>query len=247
MTDLVALTHAATREWLRRYHRHESIIDAEVPDTPVLFVANHGFGGVIDLNVAASFSVLDAAHVTRPTTTLVHQIAWKLGAGDLVEAFGGVPGSSEAVAEAFSAGRNVLVFPGGDVDAGKSWWDRNRVTFDGRSGFARIAMEYGVPIVPTVTAGAGDTLFVVNDGRKLSQRLKISERLRLKTLPISVSIPWGVSIGVVGILPYLPLPAKLYSALLPAMYAEPGEDAAAFALRVEQTMQSRLDELVAAR
>lgn len=243
MTGMVDLTRATIRQWLRRYHRHEITLDAAVPDTPVLFVANHGFGGVIDLNAAASFAVIDDAGVTRDTTTLVHQVAWTFGIGEIVEAFGGVVGSAGAVADAFAAERNVLVFPGGDVDAGKSWWDRNEVRFDGRSGFARIAMEHGVPIVPIVTAGAGDTLFVIHDGRGLSRRLGIADALRLKTLPISLSIPWGLSIGVVGMVPYFPLPAKLKSALLPAMYAEPDESAADFALRVQAVMQDRLSEL----
>ena len=42
---------AALQTYLRVYHRHEVRIDSAVPDRPVLFVCNHGFGGVIDLNV----------------------------------------------------------------------------------------------------------------------------------------------------------------------------------------------------
>lgn len=43
------------------------------------------------------------------------------------------------------------------MDAAKSWRDRNGICFAGRTGFARIAIEHGVPIVPVVTAGAGET------------------------------------------------------------------------------------------
>jgi hypothetical protein len=36
---------AAAIEFLRTYHRHTIEVHAAIPDTPVLFVANHGFGG----------------------------------------------------------------------------------------------------------------------------------------------------------------------------------------------------------
>ncbi|MGW6622002.1 hypothetical protein ACWF99_12275 [Nocardia sp. NPDC055002] len=45
----------------RWYHRHEVGGVLELPPGPVLFVANHGFGGVFDLNVLAARSA--CAHV----------------------------------------------------------------------------------------------------------------------------------------------------------------------------------------
>jgi 1-acyl-sn-glycerol-3-phosphate acyltransferase len=119
--------------------------------------------------------------------------------------------------------------------------------FGGRSGYARLAIERGVPIVPIVTAGAGESLLVISDGRELAQRLGISQRFRLKALPVSLTFPWGLNLGLAGLAPYLPLPSKLVTAVLPAMYPEDGEDVAAFAGRVEAAMQQRMDELVATR
>lgn len=234
--------------YLRAYHRHEIHLDAEFPDAePALVVGNHGFGGVVDLNVCAVACALHRLGVTRPVTSLVHQVAWTVGAGPLIEAFGGRPGSRQAVDEAFAAGHHVVVYPGGDIDAAKSWRDRNVVRFAGRSGFARVAMKHDVPVVPVVTVGAGESLLGISDGQRLARMLRLPELLRVKAVPISVSIPWGLSVGVAGMLPYLPLPTKLSTAVLPAMRAEPGEAAEEFALRVEQAMQRRLDELVAHR
>ncbi len=237
---------AAIQTYLRIYHRHDIRIDAPVPDTPVLFVCNHGFGGVIDLNVAAFVATRQAAGVTRPTTAMVHQIAWTLGVGSLVERFGGAPGSRQAADEALDAGHNVLVFPGGDVDAGKSWPHRNEITFHG-SGFARLAVEHEVPIVPVVTAGAGESLVVLSDGRATARVLGLPKLLRVKALPLTVSIPWGVNVGVVGLLPYLPLPTKLVTAVLPAITAEAGELPDDLATRVRHAMQARMNELTARR
>jgi 1-acyl-sn-glycerol-3-phosphate acyltransferase len=243
---VVAAMRATVPRYLRWYHRHEIHIDAEIPE-PALIVGNHGFGGLADLNVLAMFAVPEAAALTRPITALVHQLAWTVGAGRVAEVLGGRPVSREAADAAFAAGHNVLVFPGGDVDAGKSWRDRNRVQFDARCGFARLAMVHGVPVVPVVTAGAGDSLFVVSDGQHLARRLGLHRHLRVKSLPISVSIPWGISVGVSGMLPYVALPTKLITAVLPPMTPHSDDSAEDFAARVEAAMQARLNELVANR
>lgn len=237
---------AAIQRYLRRYHRHEVHLDAPVPDERVLFVCNHGFGGVLDLNVAAFVAARQAAGISRPTTALVHQMAWTLGVGSVVERFGGTPGSRPAADEAFAAGHNVLVFPGGDVDAGKTWRDRNRIMFHG-TGFARLALEHRVPIVAVVTAGAGESLLVLHDGQALARALHLPKLLRLKALPLSISIPWGLNLGAVGLLPYIPLPSKLVTAVLPAITPRANESPAALAERVREAMQTRLDTLTAGR
>lgn len=241
------IVRRAAAAYLRVYHRHRIDVDAPLPDEPALVVGNHGFGGLVDLNVSALMAALDAAGVRRPVTYLVHQIAWTLGAGRFTEAFGGRPASTENAHAAFAAGGHVVVFPGGDVDAGKSWRDRDRVLFDGRCGYARLAIEAGVPIVPIVSAGAGESLVVLTDGQALARALRLPSLLRLKALPVSLSLPWGLSVGVVGLAPYLPLPTRMHTVVLPAMRPEDSEDAAAFAARVQHAMQDRLDELVAER
>ena len=246
-TLAAAWSTAALDAYLKWYHRHEVHLDAAVPDEPVLFVSNHGFGGIVDLNVLATARIRDVAQIARPTIALVHQLAWTMGVGPLVEALGGRPASKEAADAAFAAGNNVLVFPGGDLDAGKSWRDRNTIRFDKRCGFARLAIDHGVPIVPIVTAGAGESALVLSDGRRLARALRLPELLRVKALPISLSIPWGLSVGVAGMLPYTAVPAKLASAVLPAVTPEPGESPEDLADRVQRAMQLRMDELVADR
>jgi hypothetical protein len=79
----------------------------------------------------------------------------------------------------------------GDLDAAKAWDDRNRIVFGGRNGYARLAIDNGVPIVPIVTAGAGESLFVISSGERLARATRIDKLLRLKAAPISVSLPWG--------------------------------------------------------
>ena len=238
---------AAAGEYVRLYHRHDIEVDAPAPAEPCLIVGNHGFGGIFDLNVLAMLRALDELGQARRTTFLVHDIAWTLGVGPLLERLGCARGSEESVAEAFGAGRHVAVFPGGDVEAMKPVGERDRIKLDGRDGFARMAIEHDVPIIPVVTAGAGESLLVLSDGRRLARRLDLPRRLRLETLPTTISVPWGLNVGMVGLLPYVPLPTKLTTAVLPPMRAREDEEASTNAARVGAAMQDRLDKLTQGR
>ncbi|WP_238981399.1 1-acyl-sn-glycerol-3-phosphate acyltransferase [Williamsia herbipolensis] len=210
-----------------------------MPRGPVLFVANHGFGGVFDLNVLAFASAYEQTGDKRRVSILTHQIAWALGLGRVVEKFDATPANHHAAVVALRARRHVLVFPGGDIDGFKSWSDRNRVMFDGRTGFARLATEAGVPIV-LVTAGAGESLFVISGGRRLARLAGLDKLLRLKSFPTSISLPWGLTTGFVGLLPYLPLPTKITTTVLPAMTSRDGESADDYAHRVHEVMEREL-------
>lgn len=232
---------------VRRYCRLEIDVERSAFDSPVLFVANHGFGGIFDLNVFATYAALDQLCLDRPVTALTHQLAWTLGVGPFIEPLGARPAGDDSAQEAFADGQHVLVFPGGDIEAGKPWDERNQVIFGGRSGFARLAIEHAVPIVPIVTAGAGESLLVLARGERLARALRVDKLLRIKALPLTVSLPWGFSVGAVGILPYLPLPTKLDTRVLAPMAAEPVDLADAYAERVHSTMQQAMDEMTANR
>lgn len=229
----------------RRYHRLQVTGELAAPDSPVLFVSNHGFGSLFDLNVITAYAAFEDMELDRPVTALVHQLAWTLGLGRWLEAMDAQKASAEAAADAFLKGHHVLVFPGGDLDAFKPHGQRNRIVFGGRHGYARLALEAGVPIVPIVTAGAGDTLFVLSDGQRLAKALRLDRLLRLKAVPVSISVPWALNVGLVGFAPYVPLPVQLRTEVLSPMTAHPDESAGQFAGRVERAMTSALDRLVA--
>jgi hypothetical protein len=44
-------------------------------------VANHGFGGIFDLNVFATGAAMEQMQLDRPVTILTHQLAWTMGMG----------------------------------------------------------------------------------------------------------------------------------------------------------------------
>ncbi len=232
---------------VRRYNRLEVDLEVESVTDPVLFVANHGFGGIFDLNVLAVGAALEDLHLDRPVTFLTHQLAWTLGVGPIIEHLGARPASPESAQRAFTDGHHVVVFPGGDLDAFKPWPERNRVIFGGRSGFARLAMDQRVPIVPIVTAGAGESVFVVTDGERIARALRLDKLLRVKAFPVTLSLPWGLNAGMVGLVPYLPLPSKLTTRVLPPSLPKKGEAAEDYAHRVQEAMQQALTEMTAHR
>ncbi|QDQ97543.1 lysophospholipid acyltransferase family protein [Tomitella fengzijianii] len=198
------------RFWLaaRLYFRAEVNGFDNVPDEPVLFVGNHSGGA----DIPDTFVFLLGYHTYftvegRPLVGLAHKIVTRMPVvGDFARKFGMVQADMDTAAELLRGGANVLVYPGGDVEALRPWRDRNRIVFDGRKGFLRLAHANGVKIVPVVATGGQETFYVFNDGRKTAKLLRFDKLLRVKSVPVSLSVPWGL---LPADLPHIPLPAKI--------------------------------------
>ena len=202
--------------WLavQLYFRAEVDGFENVPDEPVLFVGNHSGGA----NTPDTFVFTLAYHTFmtvegRPLVVLAHDAVVRVPViGGIARKYGMVAAGQSAAAEILSEGANVLVYPGGDVEALRPWRDRNKIVFDGRKGFLKLAHSRRVKIVPVVAVGGQETFFVLNDGRKMAKRLRVDKLLRMKTVPFSMSIPWGLMLVD---LPHLPIPAKIRMQVLP--------------------------------
>ncbi|MBW2162622.1 MAG: hypothetical protein JRH14_22135 [Deltaproteobacteria bacterium] len=134
-----------------------------------------------------------------------------------------------------------MVYPGGDLDAFRPSRDRGRVVFGPRRGYVRLALREGVPIIPVVSAGSHDVWWVVSDGRWLSRLLRTHRFLRTDVLPITVSVPWGLTVGAP---PFLPLPVRIFIDVLEPIYFErSGPEAADDASYVEECHQRVLDAM----
>ena len=64
-----------------------------------------------------------------------------------------------------------------------------------------------VPIVPVVSIGGQETALFLSRGERLAQALRLDRLFRLKVLPISLALPWGLNVG--DMLGHIPLPAKI--------------------------------------
>lgn len=82
---------------------------------------------------------------------------------DLLIRMGAVPGTRENCAALLAAGEAVLVFPGGAREVYKRRGQRYELLWGERTGFARMAIEAGAPIVPFAAVGAEDRFDVLLD------------------------------------------------------------------------------------
>jgi 1-acyl-sn-glycerol-3-phosphate acyltransferase len=180
-----------------------------VPDEPVLFVGNHSGGG----STPDTFVFLLAYNTYftvegRPLYALAHDTITKTPlVGPLTRKLGVAPAVNSVAESIFESGGSALVYPGGDVEALRPWRDRHKIVFSGRKGFLRLAHRAGVKIVPLVATGGHDTLFVLNDGRRTAKALRLDKLARVKSLPLTLSVPWGLLLPLP--LPNFPLPAKI--------------------------------------
>ncbi len=221
-----------------------------IPDHgPVLLVGNHSGGnltpdtGVFALAFSAYFGV------ERPFYQLAHNlvVAWP-GLGFL-RRFGTVTASPENAEAALGAGAALLVYPGGDHEVHRPSWESARIDFAGRRGFVRLALDAGVPIVPVVSIGGQETALFLSRGDALARLLRLDRLLRLKVLPLSLALPWGLNVG--DFAGHIPLPSKIVVEVLPRIDlrhefgADPDVDAVYD--EVVARMQEALDALAAER
>ncbi len=225
-----------------------------IPDGPALYVGNHN-GGMMPVDAflfgTAIYRQLGVDYVPYG---LGHEVAISMpGLHEVIVPLGAVRASHGNASRLFELGRKVMVFPGGDVDAMRPFADRNRIVFGGRRGYIRLALRHGVPILPVLTAGAHSTLLILANFPSIPPLLGIDRLLRLKAFPVALSIPWGLSVGVVP--PHFPLPSRVHAEMLPPIHFDRSGDAAAADdayvercdLRVRTLMQEGLDQLVERR
>jgi 1-acyl-sn-glycerol-3-phosphate acyltransferase len=221
-----------------------------VPDEgPVLLVGNHSGGNMTPDTVVLSLAFSAYLGAERAFYQLAHNLVLSMpGLGDL-RRFGTVAASPANARKALDAGAALLVYPGGDYEVHRPSWERNKVDFDGRDGFIRLALDRNVPLVPVVSIGGQETALFLTRGEGLAKALRLDRMFRLKVLPISLALPWGLNVG--DMLGHVPLPAKITVEVLPAidLRAEFGDDPDLGDVydHVLRLMQDALDSLAAER
>ncbi|WP_164020272.1 lysophospholipid acyltransferase family protein [Pyxidicoccus trucidator] len=217
-----------------------------LPSGPFLGVGNHS-GAVMIPDTLVWMGTYHTSGREPPLVTLAHDAMFDAYPQPLARSLaklGAVRARRDIALEALRQGYAVQVYPGGDHDACRSFSRRNEVVFAGRKGYVELAREAGVPIVPVVCVGGHEALIVLWDGASLARRLGFDRRFRLKTFPLSLSLPWGLWLGP---LPgYLPLPARISVRVLPPISPDEG-DVDAVDARVRTSMQCAADALARGR
>jgi 1-acyl-sn-glycerol-3-phosphate acyltransferase len=147
---------------------------------------------------------------TRPVHGTAHDALMATpGVGAYFRKMGVLPAAPDSISAALAAGRDVLLWPGGEIDSLRPWTKRDEVTLGGRKGFVKLAIRSGVSITPVATVGGPDSMPVIATGRKLASALQLDKVARLKMFPIAFQVPWGLS---PALLPEIPLPTKIRTA-----------------------------------
>jgi 1-acyl-sn-glycerol-3-phosphate acyltransferase len=221
-----------------------------VPESgPVLLVGNHSGGNITPDTAVLTLAFSTYFGVERSFYQLAHNLVLSAPGLGFLRKFGTVAASPENAERALKSGAALLVYPGGDHEVHRPSWEGNTINFDGRRGFVRLALEHDVPIVPVVAIGGQETALFLSRGEHLSKLLMLDRLLRLKVLPVSLALPWGVNVG--DFLGHIPLPAKITVEVLPALHLRerfgPDPDVDEVYEHVTATMQDTLDALASER
>jgi 1-acyl-sn-glycerol-3-phosphate acyltransferase len=186
-----------------------------VPDSPTLFIGIHSGAPFVWDAWTVGLQWWRRFGEDRPLHGTAHDALMAIpGIGRYFRSMGVLPAAPDAIATALAEGRDVALWPGGEVDSLRPWRERDRANLAGRKGFVKMAIRAGVPIVPIATVGGADAMPVLIRGDRLSKALRLDKILRLKVFPVAVSLPWGIAPAA---LPQLPLPAKIRTRFMPAV------------------------------
>jgi 1-acyl-sn-glycerol-3-phosphate acyltransferase len=183
----------------RYWFRVETEGIERVPTGGVLLIANHAGQLPFDATMVSTAMLLEAdpprilrgmAEFWVPQLPFVSELAARAGA---------VAGTPETCREMLEAGEAVLVFPEGVRGMNKLYKDRYKLQRFG-SGFVRLALEAGVPIVPIAVVGSEE------QQPGLANWSSAAAALGMPAFPITPTFPW---LGPLGLLP-LPVKYRIY-------------------------------------
>jgi len=238
-----ALLMPAALALYRNWFRVQARGLANIPDSgAALVVANHS--GVLPVDAIMLQAGIFADHPAKRNLRLLGaDLVYTIPLlSSLARRSGHTRADPLQARRLLAAGEIVGVFPEGFKGIGKPFSERYRLQRFGRGGFARTALQAGVPIIPCAIVGAEEIYPMLGNSRTLAGTLG------LPYFPLTPLFPWLGPLGAV------PLPSKWIIefcepvAIGDPPLAEPDEDVVArLADGVRETIQVKLDELVAER
>lgn len=143
-----------------------------IPDPPALLIGIHSGAPfvwdawTVGLQWWRSFGPERTLHGTAHDALMAIPLF-----GRYFRSMGALPAAPDAIATALAEGRDVALWPGGEVDSLRPWTERDRANLAGRTGFVKMAIRAGVPIVPIAPVGGADAMPVLIRGDRLSKAL----------------------------------------------------------------------------
>jgi hypothetical protein len=132
---------------------------------PVLLTGNHTIFGMLDIPMLGLEVFEKTGRSVRGLGDHNHFAVpvWR----DVLQRIGAVRGTRENCARLFEAGEAVLVFPGGGREVMKHKHEKYKLIWKERIGFARLAIQHQVPIVPFASVGVEDMFEIVVDAEDI--------------------------------------------------------------------------------
>jgi 1-acyl-sn-glycerol-3-phosphate acyltransferase len=246
---------ARFRPFARWWFRYSMRGFEKLPPSPCLIVGNHSAMGFCEVTCMLTGWTEHFAG-TRPVYGLAHDVGLKLPYfGSWLVAVGAIRASRENAIAALRAGHDVLVFPGGDLDAARPFYEPRAVNFGARRGYAHIAHEANVPIVPLATIGAHYTILMAPGGGLAAEALGLKRSVRIARLPIPIGVlaattmaalaatsvvPAGLGAGL-ALAALVPPPARITSEFLDPI--APSADIEAVHARVHGVLAKKVSTM----
>jgi 1-acyl-sn-glycerol-3-phosphate acyltransferase len=132
-----------------------------LPADGSLLVGNHTIYGLLDVPFMMAEIWKERRIVIRGLGEHAHYEVplWR----DVLTVGGMVRGTRDNVRALMRQRQTILVFPGGAREVNKTRGQRYQLLWRERIGFARLAIEFGYPIVPFAAVGAEEMLDVIID------------------------------------------------------------------------------------
>lgn len=226
---VLCLVSAVLDPITQAYFRFQLRGAENIPSSKCLIVGNHSGLGIVDVACLLGAWPRKMGLQRRVVGLMADSFVKAPLAGRLFRAFGSMPASQKNADDAFERGHDVLVYPGGELDACRPFYQPRLVEFGNRRGYIRLALRHGVPVVPLATIGSHWTLPMLPGGYWAARLIGTRRRLRNDRFPIVLT--WvvglcGLALGLLGLIPWWAsvlsflfgisfLPARVSSELLP--------------------------------
>ncbi|MDJ0732874.1 MAG: lysophospholipid acyltransferase family protein [Nostocaceae cyanobacterium] len=212
-------------EWLyNHYFQVQTSGWNHVPTDKILIVGSHNGGLAAPDMFMMMYDWFRRFGAQRPVYGLMHSAIWKAfpSPAEMMAKTGAIMAHPKMAIAALHSGASVVVYPGGAQDVFRPHRLRDKIYFAGRKAFIKLALREGVPIVPMISYGAHDTLFVIDDYYNIVKQLHEWGMPWLfgidpEIFPIYLGLPWGLAIGP---LPNIPLPVPIHTRVCPPIVFE---------------------------
>jgi len=150
-----------------------------------LLVGNHSLYGGIDCPLSLGILYIETGIFPRGMGDHLHFSIprWR----DLCLRLGSVPGTRENCASLMEDGQCIVVYPGGGREVCKRKGESYKLIWKQRTGFVRLAIQFGYKIIPVASVGADNSFSILFDsddfrnsaiGRQLFKNDAIAKWLR---------------------------------------------------------------------